>query len=227
MTKTKLSRKELLKKPDEFMSLSSKVITFVKGHKRQFDYLGMAIMGLIIIYLGVYSYKRYINKKGQETYNTAYYALLKNTNDKGQVDQKKTEELFDKVIKDYGSSKAAKLALPELANSKFEQKQYDEAIAKYEEFLGTLSEDDPYKSLTRLSLSVCYEEKGKFDKAIQPLEKIMEGPDDFFKEQALLSLARIYRLSNKQDKSNDMLKQFKEKFPKSVFLDMADSFQKS
>jgi predicted negative regulator of RcsB-dependent stress response len=225
---TKISRKELLKKPDEFMTLSSKAIIFVKEHKYLFDYLGIAILGLIVIYIGGYAYIKYINKKGQEAYNTAYYAALKNTDSaKGAQDQKNIEELFDKVLKDYGTSKAAKLALPEVAYSKFNKKQYDDAIAKYEEFLGKVSENDPYKSLVRLSLSVCYEEKGEFDKAIEPLQKVMEGPDDSVKEQAMLSLARIYRLSNKQDKSDETLKQFKEKFPKSVFLDLADSLQKS
>jgi predicted negative regulator of RcsB-dependent stress response len=228
MSKTKISRKEMLKKPDEFISLSAKAIEFVKGHKRQFDYLGMAVLGLIVIYLGIYAYMKYINKKGQEAYNVAYYAMLNNTgSDASKADPRKTEESFNEVIKKYGMSKAAKLALPELAYSKFEQKKYDEAIALYEEYLNKISDVDPNKSLTRLSLSTCYEQKGEYDKAIEPLEQIMEGPDDFIKEQAMLSLARVYRLSGKQDKSDETIKTFKEKFPKSVFLEMADSFLKS
>lgn len=219
----------MLKQPDEFMTLSSQAITFVKDHKRQFDYLGLAVLGLIIIYLGWYAYVRYINNKGQDAYNNAYYTMLKNTDTaKDQENQKKKEELFNRVINDYGSSKAARLAVPQLADAKFAQKKYDEAIAKYEEYLGKLSENDPYQYLTMLSLSVCYEEKGDYEKAIQSLEKIIAaGTDDFFKEQAMLSLARVYRLSGKQDKSNETLKQFKEKFPKSVFLELADAFMKS
>jgi len=227
MSKTKISRKEMLKKPDEFMTLTARAIEFVKGHKRQFDYLGMAVLGLIIIYLGINAYTKYINKKGQEAYNTAYYAMVKNTGaDKAATDYKKNEELFNDVINKYGMSKSAKLAIPELAYAKFEQKQYDEAISRYEEYLNKISEDGPYNSLTRLSLSTCYGQKGEYEKAVAPLEKIMEGPDDYIKEQAMLSLARVYRLAGKQDKSNEIIKQFKEKFPKSVFLDLVNSFQK-
>jgi predicted negative regulator of RcsB-dependent stress response len=228
MTKHKISRKELLKSEDEFMSLSAQAITFVKGHKRLFDYLGMAVLGLIVIYMGAYAYIRHINKKGQEAYNTAFYASTKITDSaKDQAAEKKVKTLFESVIKDYGSSNSAKLALPEVAFAEYKEKKYDEAIANYETYLGKVSESDPYKSLARLSLSVCYEEKGQLDKAIEPLEKIMEGPDDSIKEQAMLNLARVYRLSNKQDKSNEILKQFKEKFPKSAYVDLADSLLKS
>lgn len=228
MTKNKISRKELLKSTDEFMSLSAQAITFVKGHKRLFDYLGMAVLSLIVIYMGTYAYVRYINKKGQEAYNAAFYAAVKITDSaKDQAAEKKIKALFETVIKDYGSSKSAKLALPEVASAEYNEKRYDEAIANYEAFLGKVSESDPYKSLARMSLSVCYEEKGQLDKAIEPLEKIMEGPNDSIKEQAMLNLARIYRLSNKQDKANEILKQFKEKFPKSAYVDLADSFLKS
>jgi predicted negative regulator of RcsB-dependent stress response len=228
MTKNKISRKELLKSPDEFMTISSKSIEFVREHKRQFDYLVMAILGLIVIYIGGYSYIKYMNKKGMEAYNTAYQAAVKaGEGSKDVMAEKKAKGLFEQVANDYGSYKAGKLAIPEVAHAEYNEKQYDKAIANYEKYLALATDNDPYKSLARLSISVCYEAKGEYEKSAQSLEKIMEGPDDPIKEQAMLGLARVYRLSNKQDKSNEILKQFKEKFPKSAFLELANSFLNS
>jgi len=224
MAKKKISRKEILKKPDELISITGKTIDFIKGHKRLFDYLGTAILGVIVIYIGIYAYMRYVNNKGKEAFNTAFYSAFFNAgNEDTPADPKKAEELFNNVIEKYGMSKAAKLALPELAYLKFEQKQYDEAIAMYEEYLSKVSEDGPYRSLASLALSTCYEQKGEYEKAITPLEVIMLGPDDFIKEQAMLNMARIYRLDNKKDKATEVLIQLKEKFPDSVYYDMADS----
>ena len=218
----------MLKKDDEFISLTAQAFNFVKGHKRLFDYLGTAVLGLIVIYMGVYAYTRYINKKGQEAFNRAYYAMNDQTgSDKAKPSSENSEKLFNDLIEDYGMSKAAKLALPELAYAQFEQKKYDEAISLYEQYLDKVSDDDPYDSLSRMALSTCYEQKGEYDKAIASLEKIMEGPDDYIKEQAMLNLARVYRLAGKQDKSNETITEFKKKFPKSVYFDMADSFLKS
>ncbi len=218
----------MLKKPDEFISLTSHAIDFVKGHKHLFDYLGMAVLGLIIVYMGVYAYTRYMNKKGQEAFNKAYYAMSDETgSDKAKADPENAEKLFNDIIDNYGMSKAAKLALPEVAYAKFEQKKYDEAISIYEDYLDKVSDNEPYNSLARMALSTCYEQKGDYDKAIAPLEKIIEGPDDYIKEQAMLNLARVYRLAGKKDKSDETIKQFIEKFPKSVYQDLADSFLNS
>ena len=226
MAKTKLSRKELLKKPDEFITFSTRAIIFAKKHSRKMQYLGAVLVCLILIYLGINTYLKHINKKGQEAYNMAYYAMIKNMDpEKNQEELKKSEEIFNEVIDRYGSSKAARLALPELAYIKFQQKKYDEAITLYREFLNKVS-NDPYKSLGMMALAVCYEEKGEYETEIKTLEQIRFGPDDSIKEQAMLSLARVYRLEHKMDKSNEILKEFVEKFKNSPFLPIAKAYLK-
>jgi predicted negative regulator of RcsB-dependent stress response len=151
----------------------------------------------------------------------ALYAVSKNMDfENNQEGLKESEELFSQVIEKHGLSKASILALPELAYVKFLQKEYDEAIAKYQEFRGKIS-DDPYQSLAMMALAVCYEEKGDYEEAIRILEEIRSGPDDFFKEQAMLSLARVYRLSNKAEKSNEILNEFVDTFNNSSFLSLA------
>ena len=227
MAKIKVTRKELLKKPDEFITLSARVIIFVREHSRKFTYLGVVVAGLLLIYLGASSYMKHVNKKGQNAYNIAYYSFKKNLGPEiSPYELERSEELFKDVTAKYGISKAALLALPEVAYVKFLQRQYDEAISQYQQFLDEVSDNDPYQSLTRMALAVCYEEKGEFSKAIQALEQITSGPDNFFKEQAMLSLARVYRLANKEEKSNEILKEFIGRFNTSPFLPMAKAHLK-
>src|SRR4030042_4350477 len=190
MAPEKISRKELLKTEDEFITFSSKMIILAKEHKRELKFIGVGLVCLILVYLGINIYLRYINNKAQDAYNIAYYAISKNMGSETDKDSiKKSEELFNDVTEKYGISKVARLAIPELAYVDFLQQEYDEAISKYQEFLAK-APDGPYKSLAETALAVCYEEKGDFDKAIQTLEHISSGPDDFFKEQAMLSMAR-------------------------------------
>ena len=120
MAAKKISRKELLKGPDEFLTISSRAVIFFKDHSTQFSYLGVGIVVLICIYLGINTYMKYVNKKGQTAYNEAYYALTQNQNsDATKEDLKQPVELFEKVTKKYGLSKASRLALNELAYLKF------------------------------------------------------------------------------------------------------------
>lgn len=219
MAAKKISRKELLKGPDEFMTFSSRAVLFYKGHSTLFSYLGVGIVLLIFIYLGINTYMKYVNKKGQTAYNEAYYALTKNqTLDEGKEDLTRPLELFEKVRNKYGLSKASRLALPELAHLKFRDKKYDEAISLYQEYLAEIRGNAPYEAMTMLALAACYEEKGDLNEAIETLKQIKVNPDVFFEEQAMLSLARVYRHSNQPEKSRETLKEFVEKFQTSPFL---------
>jgi len=70
-------------------------------------------------------------------------------------------------------------------------------------------------------VAACYEEKGEFKTAIETLEQILSSPDDLFKEQAMLNLARVYRLAHQQEKSKKILKKFIETYGNSPFLPLA------
>jgi outer membrane protein assembly factor BamD (BamD/ComL family) len=222
MTKIKVSRKELLKKPDEFITKSAKAIIFARDHSSKLKLIGIIIVALAVIYVSATTYKGYVNKKGQEAFNTAYYSITK----KGSTgidseDLTESENLFRKVNDNYGLSKASLLALPELAYIKVMEKEYDAAIDLYKEFQDKISEDDPYQALTNLALAGCYEAKGETENAINTLEQITSSQDDFFKEQAMISLARVYTAADLEDKSQAVLIDFVKKYPESQFLELA------
>ena len=65
MAKKKVTRKELLKESDEFLTFSSRAIVFAREHSRHFQYVGIGIVVIILLYLGINTYLNYINKKGQ------------------------------------------------------------------------------------------------------------------------------------------------------------------
>ena len=174
------------------------------------------------IYLGVNTFMGYINEKGQSAYNTAFYALAKDPDpETAPKELKESAELFRQVIDKYGMSKVSRLALPELAYLKVLEKKYDEAIPLYERFLNEVSDNAPYQSLARLALAACYEAKGDMEKAIQTLNQITTGPDALFKEQAMLGLARVYRLADQKDKSKEILQEFVENYQNSPNLPLA------
>ena len=222
MAKKKVTRKALLKEPDEFLTLSARAAIFVREHSQQFTYLGVAVAAAILIYLGINTFMGHINKKAQTAYNTAFYALAKNTDpETAPKELKESAELFQQVIDKYGLSKVSRLALPELAYLKVLEKKYDEAIPLYERFLNEVSDNAPYQSLARLALAACYEAKGDMENAIQTLNQITAGPNALFKEEAMLSLARVYRLADQKDKSKEILQEFIENYENSPHLPLA------
>jgi outer membrane protein assembly factor BamD (BamD/ComL family) len=224
MDKKKVSRKELLKGPDEFMTLSEKAVLFASEHSRVFKGGAIALAAVLLIYLGVTSYTGYIDQKGQSAYNKAYQEVMNSLNQPPEKrDLKKAKELFNEVAKDYGFSKASRLAPPQIAYLHFQEKSYDEAISLYNAYL---KEDPPaeYRDMARLAIAACHEEKGDFAKAIEILQGITSTPSGLFKEEATLSLARVYRLANQNEKAKETLEKFLETFQNSPFLPLAKAY---
>ncbi|MBW1780571.1 MAG: tetratricopeptide repeat protein [Deltaproteobacteria bacterium] len=222
MAKKKLSRKELLKGPDEFLSLSTRAATFFGTHLRELKIIGIAVAIIVASYLSVYGYMRHINKKGQEGYNLAYETLM-DTRDPGATPEKlkAAEALFEKVIDEYGMSKAARLALPQVGHVKFSEKKYDEAILYYDRFAAEVSGDKKYEDLTSLALAACYEAKGELKKAISILTPLLETRGSPFRETAMLNMERLYRLDNQPEKANEILQRFVKEYQTSPFFPMA------
>ena len=221
--KKRVTRKQLLKEPDEFLTFTEKAILFIKEHDREFKYIAGAVAVVLIIYLGVNTGMGYINKKGQSAYNMAYNFMgAQNMNLTPESEElKQSAELFQKVLDDYGLSKASRLALPQLAYVNMVEKKYDEAISLYKEFLDKAPDKGPYQSLARIAIAACHEAKGEFDQAIENLNQVTAHADDLFKEQALFSLARIHRLAGQKDKAKEILEEFVEKYQDSPFLPLA------
>ncbi|OQY41536.1 MAG: hypothetical protein B6240_15110 [Desulfobacteraceae bacterium 4572_87] len=222
MAKKKLSRKELLKNTDEFLTLSEKVVIYVKEHMGQVRWVGIGLAVIAVAYISIWGYMKHTNQKGQAAYNVAYDALAQNFQGENANKEniKKSEGLFEAVIRDYGMSKAADLALAQVGHAKFTNKQYDAAIDYYKEFGAKASDNEAYETLNLLALAACHEAKGAMKEAAEILDGIVEAPDNPFRENAMLNLERIYRLNNQPEKADKILKTFAKEYGNSPFFPM-------
>jgi tetratricopeptide (TPR) repeat protein len=220
----KIARKDLLKNEDEFLTLSARTILYVRDHAKAFQYAGLAVVALIVVYMGIYAYLGHVDKKGQAAYNEGFYALEGSLNSKQDPEKMKSiEESFRKVIDQYSLSDASSLAYPELAQLKFTEKKYGEAIPLYTQFLEKAPGDSPYRSMAMLALAGCYEGAGDSEKALDLLKRITTGPEGPAKQLAVMNLARVYRLTGQMDKSKETLNEFAAKYKTSPFLPMVQA----
>ncbi len=222
MAKKRVTRKELLKGEDEFVSLSSRVAQYVSAHLKQIQYLAFSILIIIVIVLGISLYLRHLNKKALAAYNRAYRSLVSDSSPEATEDSiKRSVEEFDKLIRKYGRTKMATLAIPQLAYLKYDQGNYDEAISLYQMYLKREKSDSIYASMAHFGLAAVYEAKGDYESAISHLKKIVDEGNDFLREEALFSLGRVYGLSGQQEMSREAFKDFIDQFAESPLLPLA------
>ena len=222
MAKKKTTRKELLKKDDEFISLSTRFFEYVSTHGKQIQYLTVSVMIIIAIVIGISFYFKHLNKKSLAAYNLAYTNLVSDSSSDISEDTitKSIEEL-DSLIKKYGWTKMATLAIPQLAYLKFGQGKYDEAISLYQTYLKKDKSASIYHLMTHFGLAAAYEAKSEHQSAIQHLKKIIDAENNFLREEAMFSLGRLYSLSGQQEMSKETFKNFVNQFKESPLVPLA------
>jgi hypothetical protein len=63
MAKQKTTRKELLKSPDEFLTLTERATNYVREHSRVFHYAGIVVAVAAVLYLGATTYLNHVDKQ--------------------------------------------------------------------------------------------------------------------------------------------------------------------
>ena len=227
MAKKKITRKELLKGEDEFVSLSARVSQYILAHAKTIKYLLYGLAIIVIVVLGGSLYYKHLNNKALAAYNTAYKALIGDSSpETSEKELQKSIDEFDTLIKEYGWTKMATLAIPQLAYLKFDQGKFDEAISLYQTYLEKEKSDTIYRSMAYFGLAATYEAKEEYQSAITALEQVAKGANDFLREEALFSLGRMYELSGQVKKSQEVFKEFIGQFKDSPLLPLAKAHLK-
>ena len=220
MAKKKITRKELLKNTDEFLTFSGKAALFFNQHLRELKLAGIGLGIIAVAYISIWGYLRHTNKAGQEAYNAAYDTVIE-VSSAGNVKEAvlKSEPLFQTVIDDYSMSRAATLALAQVGHAKFEEGQYDDAVKYYHDY-GDEASGQSYETLSKLAIAACYEAKGDYKKAIETLDPVLKISSDPFRETAMVDLERLYRLDNQPEKAKEILQSFANEYANSPFFRM-------
>lgn len=222
MAKKRITRKELLKKEDEFISFSNRVSQFIIAHAKALRYLAYSVALIIILVIGIGLYYRHLNKKALIAYNNAYKALVADSSaDITQENIQRSIEELERLIREYGWTKMATLAIAQSAYLKFDQGKFDEAISLYQTYLEKERLGSIYRSMAHFGLAAAYEAKGEHQLAITSLMRIVDGENSFLKEEALFTLGRLYALSGQPEKSKEVFREFAAQFKGSTLLPLA------
>jgi tetratricopeptide (TPR) repeat protein len=219
MPKKKISRKQLLKEPDEFISTTGKVLQFLRAHQRQMILYGGVGLALLAAGSAVYLYIHWQENKALAIQEQAYQLYQETFRKAGSAEGEKENyrlalEKFRKVQAAYRWGKAAEVSQVYIGNCHFFLKEYDQAIAAYTRCL-----DGPYQSMARNGLGYCYEAKGDYVKAVENYQKNAEEKGSPYQGEGLLGVARCYEAQNQKQKALEAYQKALVENPKSPMAD--------
>ena len=217
----KISRKKLLKEPDEFISFTGNLIRFAKKHKAKLVWSCGGIVSLILIFFGVQFFSIRADKKAATILDqtmSRYETILKeNDLSKAYRDMGKD---FEQILKRYSKTGAGKIATVIYANMCFKADEIDKAITLYGKALQYFSDRPSLKNIILSGLAHSYQKKKDYEHAIEYFKMIASGPDSTMKDEALFNLGQIYGEKGDMDQKREVFQQIISDHSDSIYIEM-------
>jgi predicted negative regulator of RcsB-dependent stress response len=220
--KKKLSRKELLKEPDEFLSLSRRMLQFAVDHKKSITIAAAAFFGLLLAAAGFryYTVRAEDRAFAQLREASAIYEAA-SAGKSAQEAQRAAAAAFEKLFDRYAGKAAARIGRVVYADICFRGGNPQKAVELYTQALDSFGEDPALSSLIHSGLGYAWEASGNLENASASFQKVAEGSDSIFKDDALFQLARINERMGKISEGAKLYSTLPEQYPGSLFVEIA------
>ncbi len=235
--KKKLTRKQLLKQEDEFISTSAKVIMWIKeNYNKVIMSLILVLIAMAVIFSVRYRVKTNIINSNKLLYvaKNIYYAPIPppaQQQDPSIPPQGFTSsgekyrnaiQLFQELIQIYPKSEAAEEAEFFIPNCLYFLESYDQAIEGFEKYLDRYSKGI-FVHQSHVGIGFVHVAKGDYDKAITVFQQILDNYPEFILRDALyMQLGHSFENLGSIDKAKEAYQNVIINFPDSPFLKDAE-----
>jgi tetratricopeptide (TPR) repeat protein len=220
--KKRITRKELLKEPDEFLTFSAKTIRFVQENQNRVSYV---LIGLVVVILGVLAFRYFSGVKEQKAYALFEEGFVHYVDQASRGQAMAATEMaktkFGEVIQQYGSTKAARLSLPLYAKMHYSSGAYDKAVEFYRKALKAFAEEPSVLPIIWNDLGYAYEGKKDYQSVIDCLQKVIGFQGDFLKADAYFNLGRMYEALDQTQKALEAFETVANNYANSVYGKLA------
>ena len=192
----KISRKELLKQPDHFLSSTDKAMLFFTNNRS--TVIG-AVLTIVVCGLSLVGYQNYQQSQTMK-FEAMYFDMeevIKIEEAKGSNPESQLVKILDQIVGKSHQNRASLL----LADVYFQNGDFDKAKSTYQEIRNN-SQGLNYQ-MANVGLAYTHESLGDYKKAIDLFKLTIDTNDNFPLFQIYWSLARCHE--NNKNTSNALL----------------------
>ena len=219
MAVKKVSRKKLLKEPDEFISTTARVVQFFKTYQQRILWSALIVLILVAVSAAGYTYVRWqeekaltIQTQALQIYQEAYRASLENPKKDSKEDYKKALDKFREALSAYKWGEAAQVSELYIGHCHFALQEYDQAEAAYTRCL-----EGPFRPMALNGLAYTFERKGNQKAALENFQKdAADGQANPFQLESMLAEARCYEALNQKPKALEVYQKALARSPQST-----------
>jgi tetratricopeptide (TPR) repeat protein len=219
--KQKITRKELLKKPDEFVTVTARMLQWADAHRKRLVY-GVSAVVIVALLLAAY---QFVSSRAEKrafqllAENLAKYEDLRGQQDPAKAYQAVSGE-FQQLIDKYGGNEGGKLARVVYANICFEAGQYQQAIDLYKQALTDFEGEPLVRNLILSGLGYAHEQLNDFAAAAKYFDRLVHDPKALMPEEAWFNLGCLYAKLGEGEKSRQAFQKILSDHRDSIYYDM-------
>jgi len=217
----KKTRKELLKEPDEFLTLSSRFLGWAATYKKQ---INMAVLAALTAGVLISGYFFYVNQQEAKAAGLLAQALEKIERlGPGKPTPKTVQEVsedFRRIFSDYDSRSNGNIARLLFANLCYETGDYQQAAELYKTSLPRFADQPMIHFQILKNLGYTYAALKDPGTAAGYFEQALAGGAKSLQDDVLFNLGEIYVRLGQKDKSADFFKRILSEHPDSVYANL-------
>jgi tetratricopeptide (TPR) repeat protein len=222
MVKKRLTRKELLKEPDEFFTLTGQLINWVKANPKPITYGGGVLLAVIAIILGYGYYQKNRASVAADLLGKSlaqYGQLVANGGEAKALATVGPD--FERLIDKLGGQPAGRLGCLLYAHFNLKAGEFRKAAELYQKALRSFAREPSLAPIILNGLASAYQAAGDTSLAIGTYEKIVALDVKTYTDSALFELGGLYAKAGQTEKSREMYERLTANFPDSSYVPLA------
>jgi len=212
----KISRKELLSEPDEFLTFTSKTIAYVRENPRQAGLLALVVIACLVAGIAYNAYRSHRQSSSHELFLQASREYEAAINAAEPVPADTLDKLlarFDKISRDYASLPAGEMALLYSGYVLSKKKDYKGALERYLKLESSRLAREGLRDLFWYNIAQTRMALQDYDKARSIFDTLSKDTASPYRREAYAAIARIYEIKNEKKEAVQAYRQYLKIFP--------------
>ena len=218
MAKNRVTRKQRLNEPDEFITTASRAIQWARENTRALIVGGCVIL-VVAAFLSIFSYHRHARADAAETHLGQALAQYRTAMDAKDPTAALAEVrgAFDELSASYGNTPAGRLGTVMYGNICIAGLDYDDAVVQYEKSLEHFGPASSLGNVILNGLATAYQQKGDYNQAVTYYKQMADGSGTVLKDAALFNLGRLYNQLGQAEESRKAYDRLGAEFSQSMY----------
>ncbi|MFH1116018.1 MAG: tetratricopeptide repeat protein [Pseudomonadota bacterium] len=216
MAEKKITRKELLNEPDEFITFSGRAIGYVRENPRYAGFAALVVIACLAAGVVYSSYRSHRQSTSHDLFVQASRDYEEAVNGTEPASEEKLNKLFDRfdgIARDYGSLPAGEMALLYSGYVLSKKKDYKGALERYLKLESSRLAEEGLRDLFWYSVARTHMALKEYDKAAGIFDTLSKDTKSPYRREAYGAIARIYEFKDKKKEAVQAYRQYLKIFP--------------